>query len=212
MLLKNDFYQKGSDHQCSLEPADLASLVKLAKQRWANIWQIGFHRSVHSNSIVVTKDQVHFNRERIYSIRDLSKTSKRFSYIWLKKSNICLSSVSLSCTHRPGMGTLRELYPDEGKVLKTYFSGNKGIQKLILGFGLGPWFWWEGAVQERAGLQEEAGQDHRGQEEDCQGWSHILQWHFLGHQTPQKSLNLVKNEETLEIILGKKNILRHSCY
>ena len=30
---KSPFIQKGSDHQCSLEPADLANLVKLAKQR-----------------------------------------------------------------------------------------------------------------------------------------------------------------------------------
>ena len=30
-------YQKGSDHQCSLEPVDLACLVKLAKQRYLNI-------------------------------------------------------------------------------------------------------------------------------------------------------------------------------
>ena len=28
--------QKGSDHQCSLEPADLACLVKLAKQRYVD--------------------------------------------------------------------------------------------------------------------------------------------------------------------------------
>lgn len=58
-----DRHQKGSDHQCSLEPADLASLVKLAKQR-------------------------------------------------------------------PGMGTLRELYPDEGKALDLALgSGEKVMSK-----------------------------------------------------------------------------------
>ena len=38
-LYKNKklLFQKGSDHQCSLEPADLACLVKLAKQRYMDI-------------------------------------------------------------------------------------------------------------------------------------------------------------------------------
>ena len=89
--IKNFPFQKGSDHQCSLEPADLACLVKLAKQRYMDIitqiltWMIIAKYSANKRCMFLTVS--------------VSKNS-----FW----------------KRPGMGTLRELYPEEEEVAQNY--------------------------------------------------------------------------------------------
>ena len=83
--------QKGSDHQCSLEPADLACLVKLAKQRYMDI------STQILKWLIIAKYSA--NKRCMFLTVSVSKNS-----FW----------------KRPGMGTLRELYPEEEEVAQNY--------------------------------------------------------------------------------------------